>query len=919
MAVRSLLDGVFRRSSRSTHRRKAGRQAWSAVRMEALEVRSLLTSLIGAEITVSNTYQSAAVTGGLEVPQGQPQRVLVEQSSDDPELTQFQGLYNIDIDGDRIAMVYNLSPNYGSDPARVLELGTFDRYYFDVEGLAPDEFISSVVAEPTRNLVPNVSLVDADTILVEIGPGMQIGNNFNALILVDVEQAPRSIDGETFTVSHTVQSTLGTSGIEVPQGTPVTGTVADGSPQVVTAGSYRFFVESESIGMAFNATAVPGQNPSQIVEAGSFDRYYFEFDLGTNEFISSATASLQAALVPTVSIVGQNTIVVEVGPGMQVGNGFDALINFDVDVVGSEVSGRKWNDLNNDGLRSGNEPWLNGWEMQLLDPPGNVVATTITRNVDLDDNGLIDPATEMGVYIFEGVQNGSYVVEEVLKQSWIQSHPISPIAQLAFETDRNLQLQAPANTFLNWGGLNEKWLYGAGLWYYITPDGLFYRWNGSPRTALSGDLVAEFNSTVYNNPALLHSAPAPVPNTVEVSVPDPVAGRHFGNFLAPPQFQISPDAAGNNVTFDWNEASSDSRYEIWITDINTRRRFEVTTGIVGNTYTTNLPDRSYRVWMRTEYSPGVFSAWSSSQTFEFFRAPIDPIVAGLDAGIDATPTIRWTTQTDAVSYDVRVINSTGAVTYLAQRVAGTSHRIAKPQQLGTHRVAVRANYSDGSRSEWSSGQTLTIIGRPQVLVDGQVVSWTAVKAATDYEVWVDRVDAEGRRLQRQVVYANDIKTLNFQLPNPANGRYAVWVRAIRAEAGEQYVSFWSPKVDLQVSASDADTGPLEAATTDLMLVSIRPERRTLPPQQSGSRISNTVHTQPDEEVQAAAEEQLMNAVMAQRAGRYSLRVRTFQLTDVGETRSRWSERVDVEVSAVSNLVTVFSEQVGVLLNGLDRL
>lgn len=822
MPVQRILALLFR--SRSELRRRTACGGRGMPHCEALESRALLTSLIGADVTVSGTFQSNSMTGGQEAPFAGPQRVVAEQSPNDPELVQYSGLYDVDIDGDRISMVYHLSPDFGSDPSRIIEGGTFYRYYFDIEGLAPNEFISSVSAEPTRNLVPNVSLVGGDTIVVEIGPGMQLGNNFNALILVEVDQTPRSIIGNDFTVSHTYESSLETSGVEVPVGVPATATITSGGPELVSfADIYDIDVDSDSISMVFNLDPGAGSDPSRVIEAGTFDRYYFEFDLGTNEFLSTASAAPAATLVPSVSISGSDTIVVAVGPGMQIGNGFNALIDFEVGIVGSEVSGRKWNDLNNDGVWSSGEAWLNGWQMQLLDPIGNIVDTTFTRNIDLDGNGQINPATEMGVYLFEGVQNGNYRVEEVLKQSWVQSYPVRPSAQLAFELNRDLLLSPSASEFLNWGGLNEKWMLGSGLWYFITPDGAFYRWNGSPQSEFTtGAAVAQLNPTYYNDLSLLYDAAEPQPNVADVVVPNAATGLNFGNYLAPPQFTVDPVQATNTVTFHWNEATTDSAYEVWITDIATARRFEVTTGIAGDTYTTSLPDRRYRVWMRTEYSPGVFSAWSASQEFEFLRGPIDPIIAGLDAGIDATPTIQWTPQTNAVSYDVRVTDATGNVRYLAAQIPATSHRIATALPLGSHQVSVRGNYTDGSRNDWSPGQLLVITGRPEVQLSGRVVSWLPVKAATDYEVWVDRVDSAGNRLQRQVVYANGIKELSYTLPSLPNGTYDLWVRAIRAESGEQYPSFWSAKVNFFIGAN-ADEDPLQTVISDLRLASLTSE------------------------------------------------------------------------------------------------
>ncbi|TWU41371.1 MMPL family protein [Novipirellula aureliae] len=50
----------------------------------------------------------------------------------------------------------------------------------------------------------------------------------------------------------------------------------------------------------------------------------------------------------------------------------------------------------------------------------------------------------------------------------------------AKELGEKLELLSTGNQFDNWGGKQEKWVRSSdGLWYYITPDGRFYRWEES--------------------------------------------------------------------------------------------------------------------------------------------------------------------------------------------------------------------------------------------------------------------------------------------------------------------------------------------------------------------------------------------------------------------------------------------------------
>ena len=73
------------------------------------------------------------------------------------------------------------------------------------------------------------------------------------------------------------------------------------------------------------------------------------------------------------------------------------------------------------------------------------------------------------------------------------------------QIDTELGLTATVDEYDNWGGLNEKWMKGnAGVWYFITPDGSLYRWNGG--AAGNTTLLYELDSSIYANPELLYNA-----------------------------------------------------------------------------------------------------------------------------------------------------------------------------------------------------------------------------------------------------------------------------------------------------------------------------------------------------------------------------------------------------------------------------
>ncbi|ACK65051.1 Carbonate dehydratase [Rippkaea orientalis PCC 8801] len=73
------------------------------------------------------------------------------------------------------------------------------------------------------------------------------------------------------------------------------------------------------------------------------------------------------------------------------------------------ISGTKFNDLNQNGIREPLELGLPGWQIQLINFDGDVIATTTTNL--------------FGNYEFTGLAPGPYVVREVMQPGWKQTLP----------------------------------------------------------------------------------------------------------------------------------------------------------------------------------------------------------------------------------------------------------------------------------------------------------------------------------------------------------------------------------------------------------------------------------------------------------------------------------------------------------------
>lgn len=83
--------------------------------------------------------------------------------------------------------------------------------------------------------------------------------------------------------------------------------------------------------------------------------------------------------------------------------------------------------------------------------------------------------------------------------------------QQAFELDQQHQLRLTGNQFENWGGLGEKWIAGNGGWFFVTPDGSLYQWDGNA-TQASGEMVAQLSAAFHADLSLLTDAPAAEPD-----------------------------------------------------------------------------------------------------------------------------------------------------------------------------------------------------------------------------------------------------------------------------------------------------------------------------------------------------------------------------------------------------------------------
>jgi hypothetical protein len=93
----------------------------------------------------------------------------------------------------------------------------------------------------------------------------------------------------------------------------------------------------------------------------------------------------------------------------------------------ARIAGQVFLDANGNGQHAAGASGLDGWTVQLLDARNNVIRAVQTQDVDLNGDGVIDPATERGVYQFTNLLPlTTYKVREVLQAGAQQTSPAAP-------------------------------------------------------------------------------------------------------------------------------------------------------------------------------------------------------------------------------------------------------------------------------------------------------------------------------------------------------------------------------------------------------------------------------------------------------------------------------------------------------------
>ena len=109
-----------------------------------------------------------------------------------------------------------------------------------------------------------------------------------------------------------------------------------------------------------------------------------------------------------------------------------------------EIHGQKFHDVNGNFRRDPDEPGLDGWTIELRDAEGELIASTVTVPMDLDEDGVINPFTETGRYSFTDISVGgnvadlivgTYSINEVPQTGYLETLPGAPLTGVSTEIE----------------------------------------------------------------------------------------------------------------------------------------------------------------------------------------------------------------------------------------------------------------------------------------------------------------------------------------------------------------------------------------------------------------------------------------------------------------------------------------------------
>jgi len=252
-----------------------------------------------------------------------------------------------------------------------------------------------------------------------------IGAFLRGSATIDIQDTPTQLaDGRDVVQTEIVSMNLlgfdsfnGPLVVRVNAMTPSTGTTAERQNTHMGQIDTEFNVDSFfNVQLEVDAFVENPMNPAEEILATLY---------GTASISTGAAGADAVPVAPggTMSLIQSFDLFLDTGQTAPAGFTVDELdLTFDTDFT--SIQGQKWHDLDSDGVKDTGEPGLDNWVIVAIDLEDNVpVDAQVTRSIDLDNSGTIDPDTEQGLYSFDNLPPGEYFITEMQQAGWAQTFP----------------------------------------------------------------------------------------------------------------------------------------------------------------------------------------------------------------------------------------------------------------------------------------------------------------------------------------------------------------------------------------------------------------------------------------------------------------------------------------------------------------